>query len=69
MDSLAIRINMTINGKSTRDLAKQAGVSHTQAWRWTAGRPGVAPKTAVRLERALRSNGTGTARPDGDKAA
>ncbi len=61
MDSLGIRVNMTLTGKTTTQLAKQAGVSRFQAWRWQRGRPGVAPETAARLERALFSgNGTGT---------
>ncbi len=60
MDSLGIRVNLIMTGKTTGQLARQVGISREHAWRWTAGRPGVSPETAARLERALFSSGTGT---------
>ncbi len=60
MDAVTIRVQKALQDVGTSQLAARAGVSRHQAWRWQSGRPGVAPETAARLERALFSNGTGT---------
>ncbi len=57
----SIKVSKVINGITTAELARRAGVNPITVWRWTAGRPGVSPETARKLEQALFSNGTADA--------
>jgi DNA-binding transcriptional regulator YdaS (Cro superfamily) len=55
MDIVTIRVAMAYQDLSTDELAERAGISRFQVWRWRTGRPGIAPATATRIERALLS--------------
>lgn len=53
MDSGAIRLLKAYRNLGTEELAKRAGVSRYQAWRWERGMAGVSPQTSDRLVRVL----------------
>ncbi len=53
MDTQTIRVVKAMQGVSTGDLAKRAGVRRETVWRWETGQPNVSPQTAERLLHAL----------------
>ncbi len=56
MDAVTIRVAMAYQDIGTDELAARAGISRFQVWRWRTGRPGIAPQTARKIERALLSS-------------
>ncbi len=69
MDRRDIRVAKAYQDLSTRELGERAGISLYQVWRWETGRPGVAPATAARIERALLSGNNSVGPDSGNEAA
>ncbi len=63
MDRVAIRVVKAVQGISTGDLARRAGVDRATAWRWETGRPNVSQAMARRLQDALLEGNRAQAAP------
>ena len=59
-----IKVSKVMNGITTAELARRAGVNPITVWRWETGRQHVAPETASKLASALLApNGPGDDHP------
>lgn len=67
VDTLTIRVVKAVQGITTAELAKRAGVRRETAWRWCTGQPNVSSETSERLTRALLA-GTRDDRGTGEAA-
>ncbi len=62
---MSIKVSKLLNGVTTSELAKRAGVNPITVWRWENGRQYVSPETASKLAAALLApNGTGDDHPE-----
>ncbi len=60
VDTVSIRVNKALQGITTGELAKRAGVSRGTVRRWETQCRTVSPETAERLTKALlEGNGSG----------
>ncbi len=60
-----IKVSKFMNGITTAELARRAGVNPITVWRWETGRRYVAPETASKLASALLApNGPGDDHPE-----
>ncbi len=61
----SIKVSKIINGVTTSELARRAGVNPITVWRCETGRQYVAPETASKLASALLApNGPGDDHPE-----